>query len=94
MKIHPISNKSVCVALFILLKAASVILPVLHLSFLQQVKSFDDNRMKDLVSDGQLSLKALEHEEGSRLHHCAFVVFFCQSVSESCTIPCAYRAAV
>lgn len=39
--------------------------------------------MKDLVTNGQLCLKALKHQEILGLHLCAFVVFFVKSVSES-----------
>lgn len=51
---------------------ANLILPVLHLSSLQQVQGFSDNRVEDLVTDGQLHLKALKRQEGSGLHLCPF----------------------
>lgn len=44
------------------------VLPVLHLSFLQQMKCFGDDWMKDLVTSGQLCLEALKHQNRSGLH--------------------------
>lgn len=44
--------------------------PVLHLSSLQQLKGFSDDRVEDLVADGQLVLKALRQGDGSGLLLC------------------------
>lgn len=74
------------------LRGANLILPVLHLSSLQQVQGLSDNWVKDLVTDGQLCLKALKHQEGSGLHLCPFwgvlLKLFVYRV-----LPCVYRAA-
>lgn len=64
--------------------------PVLHFSFLQQVKSFCDDGVNDLVADGQLHLKALRGAGQVSFGHAPSCLFSRGSRS----VPCACRAAV